>query len=1201
MLLLGDDQRVVLSAGDLRRAATCEFAVVAGLDVLRGRRPRAEVVDDPVHARVAELGVAHEQAELRRLTTAHPGQVVQLARPGYTPDALAAAMAETVTATSGGARVVYQATVFDGGFVGHVDFLEHTLHGWVVSDTKLARSEDVAALLQVGAYASVLADAGVPVAPVARLVLGDGEVVDRPLEEVVAVYARRRAHLESVLAEHDADRTAAVWGDPRWLACGRCEVCEPEVKAARDLLLVAGMRGPTRARLLEAGVTTIDDLAARTAPVPDVRPATLERLAAQARLQLVQDADPGGTVSYELVDTETLRRMPPPSDGDLFFDFEGDPLWHERGSGDWGLEYLFGMLEVDSGSPRFRAFWAHDRAQERQALVDFVEHVRARRRRWPGLHIYHYAPYETSALLRLAARHGVCEDDVDQLLRDEVFVDLYAVVRSALRVSQRSYSIKKLEPLYMDAREEEVQGGAESIVAYHEYEQAVVDGRADTADARLGDIAAYNEKDCRSTLLLRDWLLARRREEWGDEPTPPPPEPVEPELGERRLAALALEAAVRSEVDSVPVADRTPEEQAVALVGSSVLFHAREDKPAWQEHFERLRLPVGEWRPADGVFVVDRVEVVDDWHLPPRARKPRRRLRLHGEPARNVALPAGAKVAAVYAVPAPDGMEADPLHAHAKNPATVTVLDAEDTVTDSGWVRQVLDVEELQPGAAAFDMGPVALVPDDHVRTDNLDDALAEIAEQVLATGRVPESAGGDLLLRHTPRLRGGETLPVPGGPRGYVDAITEALRAMDDSYLAVQGPPGTGKTYVGAHVVARLVDEGWAVGVTAQSHAAVENVLSTLVASAGAPAGQVGKAGARTPDAAWTALAKADELAGFAAEHRAAGRGYVIGGTAWDLTNPRRVERGQLDLLVVDEAGQLSLAKTLAVSVAARRLLLLGDPQQLPGVTTGVHAEPVDRAALVWLADDAPVLPPALGYFLATTWRMHPALTEVVSDLAYAGRLESHAQVTAARTLGGVDPGLHVRLVDHLDNSTHSPEEAAEVVRLVRDLLGRTWEDPSETDTSGRPVGPRVLTERDVVVITPYNHQVSTIQRALLDAGLVELADRVGTVDRFQGQEAPVAILSMAASSHTDVSRGMGFLLDRHRLNVAISRAQYATYLVRSRVLTDFAPRSADELVALGAFLRLGEPDSPPGIRHPGGRPRPVGQPRPHPVGDTG
>ena len=1176
MFLLGDDRRLVISASDLRTAAACEFALVRELDVVLGRGVRATATDDPMAARVIALGNEHEQTELRRLARAHPGRVVQFERPGYSPDGLARAHAETLEALrSDDKEVVYQATFFDGGFVGHADFLERTAEGWLVSDTKLARTESVPALLQIAAYAALLREAGVPTAPFARLVVGSGDVRDFALDDIVPVYLARRARLDALLFEHRSAEGPARWGDPLWLACGRCEVCEPEVEAARDLLLVAGVRGPTRRKLLDAGVTTIDELAVRTAPVADVRAATLDRLREQARLQLEQERDPGGGVRSEVTDPDTLRRMPRPSPGDVFFDFEGDPLWSERGSTTWGLEYLFGIVEVDTGAPVFRTFWAHDREAERQALIDFVGWLTARRQEWPDLHVYHYAAYETAALLRLAARHGVCEDEVDQLLRDGVFVDLYAVVRSAIRVSQRSYSIKKLEPLYMEARDAAVTNAADSIVVYHQFMAARDAERHDEATRLIDEIAVYNRDDCISTWMLRDWLLAQGAASSvagpADGPVVGVEVPVPQTPSEQRLALIRLETLLRDRLTGIKPHERSPEQQAVALVASSVLFHAREDKPVWQAHFERLRLPVGDWRVADGVFLVESAEVVEPWHRATPRQRPRRTLRLEGEPMRGIPTGPGDEVSAVYVDPPPPGVTTLPGHANARSSATVAILEAVDRLAENGRLHQTLLVEELQPkdGGDHLEV-PVALVPSKVLSTRPIDEALAEVAQRVVDAGDdLPRTAGIDLLARRLPRLRSGGPLPEVGvGETRHLEAIEAALLATDDSYLAVQGPPGTGKTYVASRVIARLVlERGWAVGVTSQGHKAIENVLRAVVA-AGVPADQVGKATRDPEGATWTTLDKADDLAEFAAGHVRAGRGYVVGGTAWDLTSTRRIGRGQLDLVVVDEAGQFSLAKTLACSVAGDRLLLLGDPQQLPQVSQGTHPDPVDASALGWLIGDDPVLPAELGYFLETTWRMHPALTEPVSRLSYAGQLQSEATVTAARTLEGVEPGLHVRLVDHHDNSTWSPEEAEVVRDLVHDLLGRTWHDPAQRGPDGAPVGPRPLGPADVIVITPYNGQVGQLRRTLDDAGLGEV--RVGTVDKFQGQEAAVAILSLAASSHSDVSRGMGFLLDRHRLNVAISRGQHSAYVVRSSVLTDFAPRTPSELIDLGAFLGL-------------------------------
>ncbi len=1172
-----DRARLVLSPSDLRLASICEFRLVAELDIVLGRADRPTAPADPMADRVVTLGNAHEQRELLRLSREHPGRVVQFPRPAYDLGSLAAAAAQTLTALHTDAEVVYQATFFDGGFVGHADFLELTPAGWLVTDTKLARTDSVPALLQIAAYAAALRTAAVPTAPVARLVLGSGAVSEHPLADIIPVYRARRARLEALLAEHRADAGPALWGDSRWVACGRCEVCAAEIEAARDVLLVAGVRMPTRRRLREAGIATIDALAASTGPVPDVRDATLQRLRAQARLQLVQQRDPAGAVAFEVHSPEVLRRLPEPTAGDVFFDFEGDPLWCEPGSDVWGLEYLFGMVEVDGvdgahgEAPRFRAFWAHDRDAEKQALVDFVAYLKARRERWPGLHVYHYAAYEPAALLRLASRHGVCEDDIDQFLREGLFVDLYAVVRASIYVSQRSYSIKKLEPLYMPGRDGAVTQADQSIVVYHQFVEAGLDGDEAGAARLLADIADYNEDDCVSTLRLRDWLLARlagagtgampdEADDLGDLAAP-----TSLAISDRRRAVIELEDRLRALVAGVKPHERSPEQQAVAMVAAALQFHAREDKPFWWRHFDRLRSPVGDWASEPGVFVISGCELVEDWHRDTPRQRPRRTLCLTGEPMGGTLLGPGVEVAAVYRDPPPPGMHTQPGHLHARSPSGITILAADDIVAGNGRTHQVLTVRELQPKDGEDHVHqPVALVPQGVITTTKIDAALVELGQEVLRTHpALPATAGLDVLLRRPPRLRSGRTLPAVGvGPDRFVEAIAAAVRDLDDSFLAVQGPPGTGKTYVGARVIAALVlEHGWRVGVSAQSHAAVENVL-TAVVGAGVPGELVAKKAVETADPTWTDLGSADALAGFASAH---GGGYVIGGTAWDLCHEGRVARRQLDLLVIDEAGQFSLAKTLAASVSADRLLLLGDPQQLPQVCQGSHPDPVDASALGWLIGQEPVLPAGHGYFLETTWRMHPDLTEPVSHLSYAGLLRSEAEVTAARALDGVPPGLHVVEVEHHDNATRSPEEAGVVLEIARGLLGRPWTAPDE---DGDPTCPRPLAQQDLCIITPYNAQVSLLRAVLDEAGLADVP--VGTVDRFQGRQAVVVIISMSASAPVDVSRGIGFLLDRHRLNVAVSRGKWAAYLVRSVALTDFAPRSPTELICLGAFLGL-------------------------------
>ena len=557
-MFLLDDGAIVHSASDLTAAATCEYAVLRVLDAKLGRAERVEPAADAMLARAAALGGAHEQRVLRQFRDelgpwdpAAGTGVVEIERPAgrLARDrfALEAAHHETLAALGAGADVVYQAGFFDGRFSGWADFLVRDRTAadapyYAVYDAKLARHAKIPALLQLAAYGDHLRADGVRVTPDVHLILGDRTVTSHRLDDLVPVYREREDRLLSILATHVDDDAPVVWGDVRFRACGRCDVCSPEIERTRDVLLVAGLRSTQRARLHDDGIRTIDELAASAGSVAGIGAATLTSLRAQARLQVRQSpAEPvvaGGPtpdglitepragvpvpaappqVEFELFAPAVVGTLPLPDPGDIFFDFEGDPLWAEPDSTVWGLEYLFGVVEepvTPDAAPVFRPFWAHDRAQEKQALVDFLDYVGDRLAVHPDLHIYHYAPYEKTALQRLAGRHGVGEAAVDDLLRRGVLVDLYATVRASLRTGQRSYSIKKLEPLYMGTARDEggVTTAGDSIVEYADACALRDAGDLVGWEKRLEQIAVYNEYDCVSTLRLRDWLLARAAE-----------------------------------------------------------------------------------------------------------------------------------------------------------------------------------------------------------------------------------------------------------------------------------------------------------------------------------------------------------------------------------------------------------------------------------------------------------------------------------------------------------------------------------------------------------------------------------------------------------------------------------------------------------------------------------------------------------------
>jgi uncharacterized protein len=1136
----GTGRRVVYSASDLAAAARCEYALLRSFDARLGWGPDVSS-NDELLARTAQLGDEHEQRHLDELrATDQDENVVVIGRPAYTLAGLSAAAEATREAVNRRAPAIYQAAMFDGRFLGFADFLvlQPGSDGdrYRLRDTKLARSVKVEALLQLAAYADTLARAGIPVAPEVELLLGDGAIASYPTDELLPVYRPRREALERLLDGHLAGGAAVSWEDPEVRACFRCPECELQVRAHDDLLLVAGMRVSQRARLIDAGVSTLHELAGRTGAVPELSARTVKALTAQARLQVADRVN--GKPPYEVVDAQPLMVLPDANKGDLFFDFEGDPLWTVDGR-EWGLEYLWGVLTT---TDEFTPYWAHDRASERQALVDFLAMVRKRLKKHPGMHVYHYAAYEKSTLLRLAGRYGVGEHDVDEMLRNGVLVDLYPLVRKSIRVGTESYSIKYLEPLYMgnELRSGEVTTATDSITQYARFCALRDEDRPEDAAIVLKEIEDYNRYDCRSTRRLRDWMMARAIES-GVPPRGPMPvrdggdvEPAD-EL-ERRLLKFAGDG----------IEERTAEQTAAAMIAAARGFHKREDKPFWWAHFDRVNNPVDEWADNTDVFVAEQAVVVADWHQPPKARKPQRHVKFIGELANGEL---GREMFALYDPPAPEGLADDP---DRRAFGAVTVVEC-----DNPEAPTVAVVVERQPkDGDVFDQLPFALTPGGPINTKPLQESIANTAA-VVAAGlpNLPVDAVTDILLRRPPRTVSGGPLPRTGV---VADDIVAALLDLDSSYLAVHGPPGTGKTFTSARVIAKLLnDHGWRVGVVAQSHAVVENLLGCII-DAGVDPNRVGKK--KSPDAPWQDVAEKD-YAAFIAE----GTGCVIGGTAWDFANSSRVPRLALDLLVVEEAGQYSLANTIAVAPSARNLMLLGDPQQLPQVSQGTHPEPVNESALGWLVEGRHTLPEQRGYFLDCSYRMHPAVCRPVSRLSYDGRLRSREDVSAARRLDGVAPGVRVLTVDHDGNSTDSPEEADVIVAEIHRLLDTPWTDEHGTTP---------LAQHHVLVVTPYNAQVVTVRRRLDAAGLTDV--EVGTVDKFQGRQAPVVFVSMTASSAEDVPRGVAFLFNRNRLNVAVSRAKYTAVIVRSALLTDYLPSTPDRLIELGAFLALSPCDTP-------------------------
>ena len=1197
------DGRLAFSATDLSRHLACRHLTSLRRSVALGETEAPPPYDDPRGEVLKQRGIEHERRLLERF--AAEGRAVELVTAADAPFSHrdpAAAAARTRDALRRGADVVYQGRLEDedGRWSGYPDFLlrvdePSALGAWSyeVIDAKLARSAKGEAVLQLLLYSDLLALVQGTEPARMHLALGGGDGRDHTSFRVVEYSAYYRAVRRRF--EAHAEAPPETYPEP----VEHCHLCEwkqscAERRRADDhLSLVAGITRGQRGRLVERGVTTMAGLGALDLPVvprlDGVGAGALASIRDQARVQGRGRRE--GRRIHELVmpvePDKGLAALPEPSAGDVFFDLEGDPF-----AADGGLEYLFGVADRQG---RYEADWALDATNEKAAFERFIDRAMARWERHPGFHIYHYGAYETTAVKRLMSRYATREDEVDRLLRGRVFVDLHRTVRQGMRASVESYSIKKLEPFYGFVRQV---GLPEATRALIRFEARLEWGDAAGAPDELRDqVEGYNRDDCLSTLHLAEWLEARRRELEASTGQPVPRPALRDEERDREqepavdVAALFEALTAGLPADEAELADGL---RARRLLAHLLEFHRREDKSAWWELFHRCGF-------------------TEEEHVDSRATLGA--LTHEGDVAQ-------IKKSVVHRYRFPEQIHEIKIGDSPKNPDT-----AESDDLQRGFCGTVVDIDEtartidLKRGRNSPVPHPPALVPLDIVNNKVLRESLARLAHGIVSTGFAPDGQrrmAFDLLRRVPPRLGPPAGHPAsgdrPGGgeepdprsdepdprqadqpPMRRPQALdAEAGRAngsslvavgetplaaarriaprLDGSVLPVQGPPGSGKTYTGARMILDLLAGRKRVGVTANSHKVISNLLGAICDAAddSGPVDVRGIQKANDGDGCPDERIVQTDANQQVAEALASGEANLAAGTAWLWT--RREMAGAVDVLVIDEAGQMSLANTLAVCQAGASLVLLGDPRQLDQPIQGVHPPGADVSALGHLLGESATVDPARGVFLDHTWRMHPDVCTFTSEQFYEGRLLAREDL-ARQTVVGPGPlaghGLRFLPVEHTGNTHASEEEADRVAALIRELLdaGAAWVD--------RQGARKRLTLGDVLVVAPYNAQVATLRAKLPDGA------RVGTVDKFQGQEAPIVLFSMATSTAEEAPRGMEFLYSPHRLNVATSRARCVAAIVANPALLTPGCRTPEQMRLANPFCRfleLASTSSPPG-----------------------
>jgi predicted RecB family nuclease len=1030
----------------------------------------------------------------------------------------------TLDAMRAGADIIYQAALVLNHFRGYADFLVKVKNAegqtsklgdyhYEVWDTKLAKTVKPYFVIQLCMYSEMLEP--MQGARPQRIVISLGNGLNEFLRTDDYFYYYRV--LKNRFIESHKHFNPNQMPDPGDSTnYGRWSGYAQQLLIERDhLSQIANISRSQIKKLQQAGISSCAQLIATPLNrIAGLNPAILETLKAQASIQKQSAGQIPPLFKILKPHNSGLSLLPPKSPQDVFFDIEGFPLI------DGGLEYLWGNTYFDEqGNRQFKEFWAHNAPQEKQSFSEFIHWVFARWQRDPSMHIYHYANYEIAACRKLMGRYGVCEHEVDTLLRNGVFIDLYKIVKAGLLIGESRYSIKNVEHLYRGKRDTEVAGGGDSVVVYNQWRELLAEGQ-ETEDYLvspiLQSIRDYNIDDCNSTQELADWLRVQQAKEViayvGKV------EKEEKEISEEVNIRTQLrdKLLIRAESESADNA-RITENMAWTLE-----FHRREAKPVWWKLFDRMGL--------------SHLELEDDLDCIAGCVRTEREPFKPTDKARNLA----------YEYQFDINQEFKPIgeSVYLLGPETNKVTVLRDLSNfDEGLVVVQAKAEPEQV---------IRLIPDEFVAPGAIQTAIDDVIMQY-SDGELVNTAIDDFLHHNKPRIHhhaGGDIVTATEG-LARLQQIIHAVVNLNNSYLTLQGPPGAGKTFTGKHIIAELVKQGKKIGISSNSHKAINNLLIGVAEYC---------AEQHIPVNCFCTKDTGNEIAdngitvidNKSIVNHVTGA-CVVGTTAWGFC--REELKDEFDYLFIDEAGQVSVAKLIGMSRATSNIILMGDQMQLGQPSQGTHPAESGLSILDYLLHDSPIIPADMGIFLDTTFRMHSAVNHYISNAIYQGQLKSHSdndnQIVKVpvdyKGMLNQDAGIIYVPVDHQGNTQASDEEVAAIQLMVGELLGRIFVDKNGNETP--------ITLEHIMFVAPYNHQVGKLKQAFGESA------KVGTVDKFQGQEAPIVFFSLCSSDANESARGMDFLFDKHRINVAISRAQCLAIAVGSPNLLNSPAQNIEQM----------------------------------------
>ena len=1058
------------------------------------------------------MGKEHEKAVIVNLE--EQGAITKIEKSKFNKNSCAE---QTSSAMKSGADKIYQAAIQKkDGMFGYADLLEKTKgqsllgdYHYIPCDIKIASHPTPSAIMQLCCYCDIL------------------EEVQGALPETIKIITKNKtAHtfqtrqffyfyqaLKKKFLDYHSSFTPENMPLPKKHQDHRGWniFAEKRLHALDDISLAAGIRQAHCENLKQQNINTMDELSkCNKEKIKGMPGSTFRNIKDQAFLQVSsrKNAKLAFKVLSHTGERLGLEMLPPPNEADVFFDMEGYPFLAEE-----GLEYLYGNAVNEE--PKYRCFWAENKNKEAAAFKAWIEWVYNRWKKNPSMRIYHYGHYETSTIKRLMGKYGIGELEVDNLLRNHVFVDLYRITVQGLRIGAFSYSLKEVEGLYDQERDAKIKSGGESAVQFFHFLNS-----KETLERSpfLKKIEQYNKDDCFSTRNLCQFLR-RQQKAHGIEYIPhhneTPGEQTERRgaQGECERKARQLLATVPLEKRGWPLSTAGPEFYISELLAFLLEFHIREDKPGWWDYFSR--------------FDKNDEEKLEDRHAIASCQfleSAQMSCQIKFEKEQEIGF----------------GIEDEVIVLENNNPRESY------KIVELDLIKGILSLKPLQGGSVPKqNKFTLAKAANDFYKNNLFKSLLKTANEFSLRCNKFGlKKCIHDLLLRNPPDLSSGHKGPLILQKKNLIAEASAHALNLNHSVLCIQGPPGSGKTYTAAHIILNLIQKGKRVGVTSNSHKAVLNVLKMIFRQNAdnirIECQKVYKKGDIEGEKSFMGNCPVE----FVESRGVFKMANVVGGTVFFFS--REDQENSYDYLFVDEASQVSLANIVASARSAENIILLGDQNQLEQPIQGAHPGESGKSALTYYTEGQTTASEDKVIFLPISYRMHPKICQFISDNFYDGKLFPDTKNETQKILlpsslkeDLPDSGVHFIPVEHLGNSSASQEEAEIISSLYKKLLKAKWIDRSGNKS--------LITEKDILIVAPYNLQAAYLKRAINQENM-----RIASVDKFQGQEAPISILSMAASTVQDAPRGASFLLNKHRLNVAISRAKCLSIIVGSKNLLE-------------------------------------------------